>query len=214
MQIRALIVLLITPNLSCTSKSPVLDIINDSLLNTQKVYLVFRGTNTKEGYLASNFNIKYKKASHVGIAVFINNKWKIYHVINSVDKEKKDFRASDFITFFNDSEENIKHASVWEINHLRNSERIDLITEIKRYESLPIVFDKSFSLDSTKLYCSEFINNVLFKINKNKFKFKIHKKKLNSIQSKILKRDTLYYYPVDVFQLNRNINIIKEWNSN
>ncbi|MCH7525232.1 MAG: hypothetical protein IIC74_09580, partial [Bacteroidetes bacterium] len=84
--------------------------------------------------------------------------------------------------------------------------------ELNYYLSKFIKFDKLFTLqDSTKMYCSELIYKILYQIDSTNFNFKIHKRKLNGVYRTYFGKDTLEYYPVDVFQRNENIKKIKEW---
>ncbi len=105
-----------------------------------------------------------------------------------------------------------KLISLWEIESITFSKKSKLIKTLIQYENKYIEFDRTFNhTDSTKLYCSEFVNNVLKKVDSLKFNFPINNIKLNSFYSRIIKQDSLKYYPVDVFQYNKHIKFINEW---
>ncbi len=82
---------------SCIEKKTTF--INEVTLNDNYAYLVFRGTNTKEGFFARDFNLHDTLSSHIGIAVYENNTWKVYHVLNSKFK-KNDLIHDELKHFF------------------------------------------------------------------------------------------------------------------
>ena len=83
---------------------------------------------------------------------------------------------------------------------------------IKYFESKFIEFDRAFSLnDSTNLYCSEFIYRILNYSEPLGFGLKPRKIKLTGIYASYFKKDSLEYIPVDAFQFNKNVQLIKEW---
>ncbi len=191
---------------SCKSKHSYEDI-----LKNEKIYLVFRGTATKEGFLSREFNLKNSKPSHVGIAVF-DNSWKIYHVLHSPSNTSA-LKIETFNQFLNTEEMKILNASVWEIKDIKKSQRQIIINELKNLKSKNVIFDRAFLLDngSFNLYCSELVNDILHKTDSKRFNFEIKTSKLKPVYSKFLRRDSLRYYPVDVFQYNKNITLIKDW---
>lgn len=62
------------------------------------IYIIARSTQSKEGLIASNFNIKDKILSHVGIGYIEADKLQVYNVsnykINKKDSSHKLARAS------------------------------------------------------------------------------------------------------------------------
>ncbi len=79
-------------------------------LLSEKVYLLYRGTNTKEGYISKEFNLHNPKPSHVGILIKKQEKWVVYHVLNSDTKSA--LIKSKIDDFLNLKKEKIKHISV------------------------------------------------------------------------------------------------------
>ena len=90
----------------------------DVQLNEQQVYLVFRGTKSKEGFFAKDFNISDTLSSHVGMLINDKTKWEIYHIIDFKDKNRSDFRKQSLKDFFDSKKEDINYVSFWEIDNI------------------------------------------------------------------------------------------------
>jgi hypothetical protein len=183
---------------SCSNKNRIFKDLN---LNEKKIYLFFRGTETKEGIIAKKYNIINKDISHVGIGYFHKNEneFLIYHVINS--NKDTNLEISSLNTFFIENDFKTVYCSIWEITNKQKTDRI--ISILNSYKEREIKFDLLFTgKNDNKLYCSEFIVNVLNEIDSVSFTFKKQKMKLKPLYSKILKKDTLYFYPADIFILN------------
>ena len=83
---------------SCQNKN---DKFFDSIeLDTEKVYLVFRGTNTKEGFFARDFNIKDTLSSHVGFTLFNTTTWNVFHVLENKN-DTTDYNIESLDDFLN-----------------------------------------------------------------------------------------------------------------
>jgi hypothetical protein len=186
--------------------------LNTDILDTEKCYLVFRGTNTKEGLVSKEYNISNNKPSHVGICVFQDSEWIIYHVLSPKKKNSTALINENFDVFFNVRKESIYNASIWVIDNLTTLEILKLRTQLNEYKQIHLKFDLSFkSKDTTKLYCSKFVNDVLMNVNNEKFKFETSKVKLKPLHSVYLAQDSLEYYPVDLFQFTEHFLLLKEW---
>ncbi len=182
------------------------------ILDKEKCYLVFRGTNTKEGLVSKEYNISSKKPSHVGICIFQDSNWIVYHVLSPRKKNSTALIIENLEVFFDVRKESIYNASIWVIDNLTTYEILKLRTQLNKYEQINLKFDLSFkSKDTTKLYCSKFVNDVLINVNNKKFKFETSKVKLKPFHSVYLAQDSLEYYPVDLFQLTEHILLVKEW---
>lgn len=180
-------------------------------LEKDHLYLVFRGTDSKEGFLARDFNIRDSLSSHVGFLVYERNDWYVYHVLDFKDN-KSDLRKHGSSQFFNPKNETINYASVWELSHIDSSTLNQINKRIRYYESMIIEFDRSFSLrDSTKLYCSEFIYKVLKYADPNGFSLEPRTIKLSGVYNKYFRKDSLEYIPVDAFQYMKHVQLIDEW---
>lgn len=177
-------------------------------LDESKAYLIFRGTESKEGIIARKYNIKDTNVTHVGIFLSENNQWSVYHVANQTVNDSS-FVKEPFGSFIDPKKENIKYFSIWEIL-MSESEIKNLRNHISDFEKQKIVFDNQFIFYNDKYYCSEFVCDVLRNVNQKKFDFEIYKKKLNNLESIYLRRDSLEYYPVDVFLYNSHFKMIEE----
>ncbi len=165
------------------------------------MYLFFRGTETKEGIISKEFNLESKNISHVGLGVFINENLRIFHVINS--NKENHLECSSVFDFF-DKKREVTYTAIWKVKGLTDSNLLELTEVIDSYKKKKIKFDFTFSgKEDNKLYCSEFVVEVLKKIDSIKFKFYKNKRKLNGFQSKFLRKDSLEYYPADVFLKNQ-----------
>lgn len=194
--------------LSCLNNNP--DITFKVDLDTDKTYILYRGTKTKEGNIAKRYNLSDSLSTHVGLLIYTEDLWHVYHVQNT-GKEETHLKKEN-LSFFIDEKINVYYASLWELCNLEPLENKKLKHYVKSLDKVIIKFDKSFSsIDSTKLYCSEFVNNALHIANPQKYNFKKNKVVLKPLYAKILKRDSLEYYSTDVFQQNPNIVKISEW---
>lgn len=167
----------------------------DNIQNKQSIFLIFRGTETKEGIIAKEFNKNNPNPSHVGIMIFDRGNWNIYHVIDNGNRNA--FTKSSFEEFCKLENGKITYLALYQFKEFSQFNRSKLLKNIASFNKKKIEFDKSFHINNgkSKLYCSEFIVNLLedcFLIT-----IPIHKIPLKSISSTYLKRDTLYYYPVD-----------------
>ena len=187
--------------ISCKSNN-----FKDLELDRGKIYLFFRGTDTKQGVVVRNYNLYSKDVSHVGIGEITSKGIEIYNITDDIENS---FQVSNLQSFYD--KDNIKYCSIWEIEGGYDKTKFRNI--IDGYKHKDIKFDKFFlSKDGDdKLYCSEFVVNVLEAIDSIKFKFAKHKKPLNSLHSNLLEKDTLTYYPVDIFTLDSNLKKVFEY---
>ncbi|NRR93145.1 hypothetical protein HSX10_16330 [Winogradskyella undariae] len=196
--------------LSCNERNNHIDF-NDFNFSKDNTYLIFRGTNTKQGYFAKQFNIKDSLSTHVGILQFKDSEWLIYNVSDFKDNFS-DFKTQNLNEFLTCRDGKVLYLSVWTIkgNDLKETRLITSV--LKEYKKNKIEFDRYFSLnDSTKLYCSEFVNIVLKSVDSTKFNFKPIKRELKGVYKTYFKKDTLNYYPVDIFEFSPHIIKKKEW---
>lgn len=184
--------------------------LDNTLLNRNKAYLLFRGTNSKEGVIAMEYSAYNKSISHVGIVVYLEDEWRVYHILNS--RNKSDIRYEPLAYFFDVKNEKIHYAGIWKIGGLSKEELSALKRMLKEFETTIVKFDRGFdSDDASKLYCSEFINYILHCVSPNKFYFPLHTIPLKRLHAIYLRRDSLSYYPVDAFQCHENISLLAEW---
>lgn len=161
----------------------------------ETIYIVARSTQSKEGLVASNFNIKDKVLSHIGIGYAVNNELMIYNVSNYRVDEKGSSLLKETLSEFT-SEKSTTYFTIWKYK----ADKKDFNT-LKRTlgKMLPkiVKFDNQFALDNEDVYCSEFVFNVLKDLNLTSFK--PIKKDLGIIYSMASGRKTLEYIPVDFF---------------
>lgn len=116
--------------------------------------IIFR----KENSFISNLfsNIEKSEYSHVAIAINIDGNLKFYHM--ETNEEKHDLKIDNFENF-------TKHTSklgIYRFNKdIDNKKLIDILNE---YENNKIEFDMDFDLNNDKLYCTELINEIYFKL--------------------------------------------------
>lgn len=193
---------------SCGEKK----IVSEDLLNSDEVYLIYQGTKTKEGIVAKNFNLYTKKPSHVGVAIFNESHWEIFHVVNN-NKDISALKIDSFKDFYMKESINVDYFSGYKISNLSDFEKEELKSELGLLNKEFIYFDLTFSENgNNRLYCSEMIVNIFKKINPEKFRFNSNKIKLNQFQSSYLGKDSLSYYPVDIFLNSLNLEKIFEHN--
>lgn len=203
--------LILTIVLHSCCQSQKLNFWQEVSLDKNNLYLVFRGTSSKEGRLVRQFNLKDSLSSHVGILLFKGDKWYVYHVLDNRD-EASDLLKQPIDCFFNSPDVKINYASIWSLS---NSDSI-LINKVHErlgfFESECIEFDRRFSLkDSDQLYCSEFIYELLSFADPLKLKLKPTKIELTGIYAKYFKQDSLEYIPVDAFQSLDEFIMRKDW---
>ncbi len=186
--------------------------VQTDFLDKEKWYLVFRGTNTKEGLVSKEYNKSNNKPSHVGICMYQDPEWLVYHVLSPRKKDSTALIIENIDSFFDVEKESIYNASIYVIDNLTTYEILKLKRQLQKYEKLNLQFDLSFkSKDTTKVYCSKFVRDLLRNVNNRKFKVETSKVKLKPLHSVYLGQDSLEYYPVDVFQCTDDILLLKEW---
>lgn len=181
-------------------------------LDKKSTYLIFRGTNTIQGQFAKNFNLSDASSSHVGLLTY-DEDWKVYNV-SDFESKVSDLKAETFDEFHFIKSGRVTYISIWEIA-ITQAENEDIQILLRNKLKQPIKFDRGFNLnDQNNLYCSEFVVGILEAVNLSKFKIPLNKKPLKGIYKNYFQKDTLVYYPVDVFQKSSLFAFKKEWNLN
>jgi hypothetical protein len=166
--------------------------------STQKIYLVCRGTLSKAGVVAGQFNAADTNSTHVGIGYFTGNTLLVYHV--SDVKRKGHSLLVDSLASYTDVED-LKYLGIWECNN--TPAELEKMKQVcASYLARNIGFDPYFNIrDDDTLYCSEFCAAVLQQVDPYKFSF--HPRTVpvpDGFYQAYLRRDKLTYYPVDFFQ--------------
>lgn len=182
-------------------------ILSDFKFDKESLFVICRGTKTKSGLIAKNFNLSDTNATHVGIAFERFNNLRIFNVTNEKYKDENALRVDSLASFIEN--EDIYYLSIWKINTSPEEFKLAM-TFIDRELEKKIQFDYNFRIsDDDTLYCSEFCIRLLKFINSEKFKFNPQKKELKSLLLEaVLKRKILNYFPVDFFTLNKNFSHI------
>lgn len=165
---------------------------SQSFLDKENVFLIGRGTTSKQNFI-TKLNLNNKNLTHIGIGFFENESLVVYNVSSDRIIENSALLKESYSSFISDKE--IFYLAIWKIN-LDKNKIIDIINDFNKEE---IFFDKSFDINnnSNKLYCSEFVANVINKVTDNLFE----PNQTNQINNKIIKNiaKNKYYYPVDFF---------------
>jgi hypothetical protein len=164
------------------------------------IYMFCRGTLSKAGMIAREFNQFDTNTTHVGVGFYTGNKLLIYHV-SDVRRGGRSLLVDSLESFT--GVEDIRYLSIWAC---RNSPaELEKLKQVcASYGSRKIWFDPYFNLrNDDTLYCSEFCVAVLQQVNRDKFSFPTRTIPIsNSFYQSYLRRDQLTYYPVDFFQQN------------
>ncbi|HUH35970.1 MAG TPA: hypothetical protein VL022_09080 [Moheibacter sp.] len=184
--------------------------ITDIITFKEKViYLVVRGTDSKSGWIAKEYNQIDKNATHIAIGFLINEKLKLFHISDelSIRNDNLFFESLDDFILRDD----LKYLSIWELKEIDNDHFNNIIKSLMNSLRERQYFDKQIEFNNDVYYCSEYINDILSKNNINIFDDNIIL--LKGIPKIFLGRDTLNYYPVDGFMQSNKVIKIFEWNS-
>lgn len=174
-------------------------------LNPAKTYLIFRNSETKAGFFIKNFNLYKSNVTHVGILVNRCGVWKIYHALDV--KNENCIKVSTIENFCSDLKEK-NQLKLLEIEGFDQKE--GLIRKLDSVKLRNLKFDFTFSAsDANSTYCSKLVCDILTSLNKKRFVFQAKKKKLTNLEAAYLKKDTLVYFPVDLFFGNANFIDVK-----
>ncbi len=164
-------------------------------LDSSKTYLIFRNSETKEGFFIKNFNQSNTEVTHVGILIYHDKSWRIYHALDV--KKGNCIKISSIEEFCKETKQK-DPVRVLEV--VGFSKKPLLIAKMDSVKKQNLSFDFTFSKDcASATYCSKFVCDVLQLASEGYYVFQKKKKKLNNIEAAYLKKDTLEYYPVDLF---------------
>ena len=135
-------------------KEKEIKIVNDSI-NLRSGDLIFR----KEANFISDIfsKIDNSEYSHIGILLIENGKTFVYHIES--DEQKNDMKKDEINNFLSTAE---KYTI---FRYKKNINKILLHDVLKDMKNQNIKFDFSFDLKTMdKLYCTEFVNDVFYKL--------------------------------------------------
>ncbi len=182
-----------------------------SNFDNNKIYILARGTKSKQNIIVKVFNISDTNFTHIGIGYFDieTNKFNIYNINPS--RGQNAFTIDSIPSFI--SPPDIYYYGIWEINiGLRKVNKARKV--MQKYKKLTVNFDYDFLLDNRKssLYCSEFVWLFLNEISHSHFNFLPVSKELNFDNlNSLLNRKTFIYIPVDFFLQNKCIKKIADY---
>lgn len=179
--------------------------------NEQVIYLVYRGTHSKQGVIARGYNIYNTKVSHVGVLIRCQKRWKVYHVINTQGSSSA-LVAESLHRFLENDGSNLFHASLWKIKSVHATGQHSVCDYVAQLNRGLVRFDYSFSEnDPRQLYCSEFVYQALRRADSSYGQINPRTVPLNPIHAQFLQKDSLCYYPVDLFQTIPQAQLLWSW---
>lgn len=185
--------------------------LNLDILDQHKAYIIYRGTDTKQGFYAKDFNVKDTLATHVGLLFRQREEWVTYHVYDTKNPDT-DLKIESLNDFLDVDDGHVYYLSILEIRGIYAEKLEKLISILDQYKNFKIQFDRSFMSDEpTKLYCSEFVVEVLSGVDSLQYRVQQHKKELLGVYKLYFQQDSLEYYPVDAFRNNPNFREVGEW---
>lgn len=179
-------------------------------LKKGKVYFILRGSDTKLGSFANQYNKENSKATHVALGIFTDS-LHIYHV-NTDKLNGKQLLLQGMEEFTHSQKTDYTYLAFWEINDLTEKQIDAIERKIAAFQEKDIRFDYKFDMQSDEnLYCSEFVYKVINSIGSTRFELPMTRKKVPENHVFFLKKDTLEYYPSDFFYDYANLKKIGEW---
>lgn len=177
-------------------------------LNFQKntVYLILRGTDSKSGIIAKEYNQLNHDATHIGIG-FFEKKFYVFHISDEMSNRNDNLFFEEVHEFIN--RRDLVYISIWKINGIPSQTYYSIVHSLKSSLQNSYFFDRKIQLDNDSLYCSEFVDNILKTHQLNIFRK--NKIQLTNFPRIYLKRDSLEYLPVDGFMNESRVEKIFEW---
>ncbi len=186
-------------------------ILNKVEFREESLYIVARGTKSKQGLIGKKFNVADTNITHIGLGYYEprTKSLKIYNI--STEKKSKNALLVESLYEFM-TPRDLFYIGIWEYapGHRQFQQVKRLLAD---FEKRVISFDYDFDLQNadSSLYCSEFCWKVLKAVDKKKFDFKpVIRLVSNSFYKNVLGRDTLTYIPVDFFTGFVNFKKVKE----
>lgn len=170
----------------------------DSLLQTDHIYLVGRGTRSKANLIGKQFNLSDTNLTHIGLGYVEHGGLQIIHVSDVPGNQGNALQKESFSSFL--APNDLFYWAIWEMNATVD-ECHQLIKNYQSMQQRRIYFDASFQLgNNDTLYCSEFCYTLLQLMNPIKyFNPSISAPLKNAFYEAVLNRKELLYIPVDFF---------------
>lgn len=176
-------------------------------LSDKSIYLVARGTTSKQFLIGEKFNTNIKSITHIGIGYQENDSLKIFNVSLNKKVNNSSLIIESWNEFTNLSD--VFYVGIWELKcGIEKVEQIKLL--LNDYLKTPIEFDNRFNIeDNNRLYCSEFVAKILNHI--AVFDFKPEGKEVTNLLKNITDNEIFLYYPVDFFLQDSEIKQIYQY---
>ncbi len=116
---------------SCEKNKCILNIDIDKYLNTEKAYLIFRGTKTKEGMVSKSYNLFNSNASHVGFLLFENKSWYVHHIVENSTRNSA--LMSNSLDEYFDSNLKVEYVALSELNLNKDCLQSDILSKSRIY---------------------------------------------------------------------------------
>lgn len=162
------------------------------------VYLICSGSRHKQGFIAKDFNLIDRNATHIGLGLVEKNELMVYNV--NVDHGGQSALQAESLPSFT-GDQGTRYYSIWAYRS-STQEMKKLKRILRKLLSTRITFDMEFEANNNKLYCSEFCAMVLQQWKPQLFCYTLSTKTLNGLYKSALNRAVLHYFPVDFFQVS------------
>ncbi len=181
------------------------------ILQKHEVYVILRGTNSKEGIIAKSYNTLDKRPSHSGILIYDNEQWLVYHIIPN-KKDKTALVVNTLEEFMQKTQESNQFFAILQENIGYNQIHDEIRKQLKVLTDSHIYFDYDFCLENAfnYLYCSEFVVKVLSQATDFAFNPTPLNATVIGLHSAFLQRAYLDYYPVDFFLSSECFELVYE----
>ncbi|MDC7996680.1 hypothetical protein [Gilvibacter sediminis] len=183
--------------------------VDSAVFQKENIYLLLRGSQTKMGGYAREYNRYGGLASHIALGVYTDS-LRIYHV----NTRKSNPMITESLTSFVTTEEkSYNYLSVWKLKGMTPNKLDSIQNAVNQLLNHEIKFDYKFnSNDENTLYCSEYIYKVLQPVSPALFKDAFYTKEVPRGHRFYLKTDTLHYLPADFILGNKQeLDLLFEW---
>ncbi|MBP0612512.1 hypothetical protein J8J42_05575 [Chryseobacterium sp. cx-311] len=177
--------------------------------------MFFRETSSKAGIVSKSYNINGTDYSHVGIGAMVDQEVVVYHILYSKSNgntlESSELKIEKIQDFYNPANDKVVSGAIVEVKNISALNLTNFNKIVINLSNRKLTFDKKFeSKEDDYFYCSELVYYI---VNNSKSEIKIDpiKKKLSGIDAVLLRRDSITYYPTDIFLNNKNFQILKKW---
>lgn len=188
---------------------------NGTEFKENQVYIFFRETDSKSAMVSKSYNVNGYNYSHVGVGAIIRGKLVVYHILydneNKKEFKKSDLRIENIENFYNPKNDQVISGAIVSVIGINALDFSKFKKILKSLEKRKLKFDKKFgTYDDDDFYCSELVYYIINNSN-NQIIINPIKKKLSGIDLILLRRDTIIYYPADIFLKDKNFQILKRW---